>query len=478
MVLRLKSGLDNYRLFLIVLFGGAFVLRLSSLTARSLWLDEYTSIEIASKSLSEIVGGAGFDRHTPPFYYLVLHAWFTVFSPTEFSLRFLALIFDLFNLWLVFVIFSEQLSRRIGQLLAMLYACSPFAIYYAQEGRMYSMLLCFVLITYFLALRGLRDKGNWNDLIVLILVGCCGMYTHYYYALSLVGISLALLLSQKWKLVRGWALSLVAIGLFFTPWFTVLLELSAGPGQTFRRHVFSVLPYTVFRFFAGYGVFPLTPALKGDLYASVMENLAPIIAYGGLFSVTMCLGIKQLWGTMKAERRLFFLAACVPPLLALGISLITPMLSERYLIVSFPFALVLVGLGIGTSPTQSVRKSLALLLAMLVCYSLWAHYRNKHFGNTQWRDAAAYLSSQAPEGATVFVSPPYAAGVLRYYLHAPHLVYPFDRNILTADISRDLYLVEQGTVSTAQEFIEQNKYLPTTRMEFPLENGLSVIRLK
>lgn len=338
------------------------------------------------------------------------------------------------------------------------------------------MLLCLVLITYFLALRGIRGKGTRTDCYALILVGAAGMYTHYYYALSLIGISLGVMLAKRRELLLGWTIALLAIGLCFTPWLTVLLDLSSGPGQTFRRHVFSVLPYTLFRYFAGYGVLPLTPQLKADLVAAVGQNLLPILTYSGLFGAAACLGVKSLWAAGKEEKRLFFAAALCPPVLALNISLVTPMLSERYLIVSFPFALALVALGVAVERVRGARNGFAVILGVLVCFSLWSHYRNEKFGNTQWREAAAYLSTQAPSGAKIYVNPPYAAGVLRFYLHAPHVVYPFDAATLQIGEKRNVFLVEQGTLPSSRSIFEGKGLALLGQMEFPLENGLAVLR--
>ena len=73
------------RWFVAVLMLG-LVVRLIGLGHQSLWLDEMTSIQIASMPLGQILIGRGFDNHTPPLYYVLLHLFGQITPLTELGL--------------------------------------------------------------------------------------------------------------------------------------------------------------------------------------------------------------------------------------------------------------------------------------------------------------------------------------------------------------------------------------------------------
>ncbi len=137
----------------LLLLLAALVLRLVGLEARGLWLDEAVSIRVASRSLLDIASGSGFDKHTPPFYYLLLHLWLYLLPATELGIRLLSVLTDVVNVALIYHTFGRQYSRRVGLISAALYTCAPFSIYFAQEGRMYPLLVLLALVTYAFALR-------------------------------------------------------------------------------------------------------------------------------------------------------------------------------------------------------------------------------------------------------------------------------------------------------------------------------------
>ncbi len=124
------------------------LLRFWDLPKQSLWLDEFTSIQFASLPLHDLFSGKGFNWHTPPFYYIALHFWGRLFPLTEIGLRLFSLTCDLACIPVCYFAFLEfsrgklaEHRKSIAIAGAMLYTVSPFAIYYAQDGRMYTLLM-------------------------------------------------------------------------------------------------------------------------------------------------------------------------------------------------------------------------------------------------------------------------------------------------------------------------------------------------
>ncbi len=117
-----------------------FLLRLVSLN-QSLWLDEAISAEVAKNySYSDIVTKFSPSDFHPPFFYLTLKAWTSVFGYSEISLRFPSVIFSLITIYLVF--------RFFGFWSSVLLALNPLYLYYSQEARMYSLVTLLVFCAF------------------------------------------------------------------------------------------------------------------------------------------------------------------------------------------------------------------------------------------------------------------------------------------------------------------------------------------
>ena len=438
------------------------------------------------KSLWDILTGAGFDSHTPPFYYVVLHFWLTIFPVSEIGLRSLSTFCDLFALVVFFNIVAKQFNLRLAQRCTGVYTISSFAIYYAQEGRMYSLLVCLVLITYFYALKYCQNKLSTIDWVCLIITGICGLYTHYYYALSLAAIFLSVCYHHKECIskVKNWTLAMVLIGVCFLPWIPVILGLMGGPGQHFRRHVFATIPYSFFRFFAGYGVMPLQIGSKSNLIATIVDHAPSIAAF------TIFFGLITLKGTYvlisKAPKQgLFLLIPTIFPVLAASIiSLKTPMLSERYLITIFPFIAVLSSIGLwnntlnlGSNPETGKAQIVKTIGFLLLLVALAGHFTNASFGNTDWRGASRFLAQQKNHDP-IYVVPGYTKELLHYYENALalHDISPNETNQLKLDsFPKQFWVVEREGSTFQSDIFKRYKEVTISNYKiFPHENGLRV----
>jgi uncharacterized membrane protein len=381
----------------LVLLAVCSLIRFYDLSRFSLWLDEYTSIEVATKSLGAIITGEGFDRATPPFYYVLLHLWFKLFTPSEFWLRLPSAVFDLASIWLLFRFLKGRFADEVVRLATLIYASSPFAIYFAQEGRMYSLLTMLCLLT-----LNLLSAKSVMSLGALSLVAVSGLYTHYYYGFFLIGVSVYLLAVKN---LRASA-SLFVAGLAFLPWVGVLLSLASSGGQSFRPLSLQALPYLFFRFLAGYAVFPLDSVTKADTAVALRESW-PML---GLVTATSSLLIAAGVWKLKEHRALILLPILSSALLPLLISLKIPMFSERYLAGVYPLFALLYAVG-ALFLSRLLPRCITLLLIGTLAFGNYSYFGGEsRFGKEQWREAGAYLS-----GREVFIDPPYTAELLRFY---------------------------------------------------------------
>ena len=109
-------------------------------TTSPLWLDEALSVNIARLPLGDIPEALRHDGH-PPLYYLLLHGWMELFGEGDVAVRALSGVFSVATLPLAWspAAASAGAARR-GRSLVVL-ALSPFAIRYATEARMYSLVI-------------------------------------------------------------------------------------------------------------------------------------------------------------------------------------------------------------------------------------------------------------------------------------------------------------------------------------------------
>lgn len=464
---------------LLIVAAGA-LLRLFALERSSLWLDEYTSIEVASRSLGEIVLGAGFDRATPPLYYVILHFWLSFFGTGETALRIASALFDTGNIVLMFFLFRALFTPRAGILASLLYALSPFAVYYAQEGRMYTLTLLLVLLTVYLALQ-LRDAGaKPRHAILLLLFAAAGLYTHYYFTFVIVALSLGLIFPTipPKRAIITYVIVMVVAGLLFLPWLGVVLQLAGSGGQTFRPFRLTALPYLIFRFAAGYAIMPLNAGARENLEETARIHIGSIAAYSSIYIVALALGIRRVLTNYRAHAPLMLSLSFIPVVIAAIVSLKLPLFSERYLTVVYPFMLGFVAVS-GESGKLGKSIFCGFMAASLI--ALFAYYLNDDFGKEQWRDVAALIHEQPSSTSVVLVSPSFAQGILRYYLKTSRQILGWNSKSSAAEsalkTAPEFWLVERG--GTSGERPPSLEELATeVDVRFPFENGIRVRLLR
>jgi uncharacterized membrane protein len=115
-------------------------LRLYRIGAQPLWVDEATSLRFARDSLTQLWSWSTLvDPGNPPLYYSLLHGWL-VFGDSEASLRLLSALFGVLTIPLVYALGRTIRDHRLGIVGALLFAISPFQVWYSQEARAYSLL--------------------------------------------------------------------------------------------------------------------------------------------------------------------------------------------------------------------------------------------------------------------------------------------------------------------------------------------------
>jgi hypothetical protein len=128
----------------VLLVAVSLLLRTGALHA-GYWIDEAIAVGIASHGLGEIPGRLAQDG-SPPLYYLLLHLWMGVVGSGEAATRALSLLFAVAAVPVAWWAGRALFDRRAAMFAAAGAAGSPFLTYYAQETRMYSLVVLLSLL--------------------------------------------------------------------------------------------------------------------------------------------------------------------------------------------------------------------------------------------------------------------------------------------------------------------------------------------
>jgi uncharacterized membrane protein len=164
--------------------------RFWNLTTSCLWFDEIYSVHAAEHSWNTIFSFVALDLIHPPLFYALLKLWIAIGDESLMWLRVFPVVFAILAV-VPFVLLCRELRlRNWATLLGVcLIAVNGSLIKYAQEVRMYSMLMCASLFAMWLFARYLRmGKG----IAALAVVNVLLVYTHYFGWLVVLGEAIIL----------------------------------------------------------------------------------------------------------------------------------------------------------------------------------------------------------------------------------------------------------------------------------------------
>ncbi len=195
------------------------------------------------------------DPQHPPLYFLLDRAWVQVlgeplqaiFGSLLTAPRLLAALISLLSLPSMYALAWELFASQSVALLATTFlALSPFDVLFAQTARQYSMLTLAVIASHYLLLRAIRLSNVqkirsrdvlkrpppvWQHWGLYGLAVTIGLYTHPFFALTLVGHGVYVVLdtiaegrgAKIAQRLAGFGLSLTAAVVLYVPWLVVMV---------------------------------------------------------------------------------------------------------------------------------------------------------------------------------------------------------------------------------------------------------------
>ncbi|MDH7488585.1 MAG: glycosyltransferase family 39 protein [Anaerolineae bacterium] len=338
------------RLSLAVLTVAALAIRMARIGFQSLWRDEVDAIRFATQPLSDLMRMFLTPGENGPLYFLALRPWLAVFGDAETGLRSFSAVAGAALVPLMFHLGSRLFGRRAGWLAAGLTAVAPYAVWYSQEGKMYAWVALLAATSFALLWRGL-ERGPWWAWAGYVLTTALSLFIHYLTALLIPTFALVFLAGlRRWR--PRWKAYAASLALVTLPYLAFAAWQVPIPLSGFRT---------------GHPFVPFHRALASVLFG-FSEGVRPAAAFWALVPFLLCLlaawalqtetanerevaqrGSKSR--TPSRDSRLISASACtiwwaVPFLLLFGISLLSPLFVERYLITTLPAFLLLVAAGL------------------------------------------------------------------------------------------------------------------------------------
>jgi mannosyltransferase len=359
------------------------------LTRSPMWLDEAQTVNIASRSVPDLFTALRHDG-SPPLYYVVLHMWMVVFGTSNFSARALSGVFSVASLPLMAVAARRfGLAGRSPWPAVLLLATCPFAVRYATEARMYSLLLLLVLLALLAYERVWSVGGPWPVAGASLVTGAL-VLTHYW-SLFLVATAFVAAAFFAWRgdrPARRVLLPMVIGCLFFLPWLPSFAYQSAHTAAPWGGPPGIDTPVLAFSSWVGSGF--TAPLLTAAYYTLVVLALAgTAVAAGG---ITIARPLRRT------------------PLLLLGLGVGTLLLgtvasevvssaySSRYSAVAVAPLLLVVAIGIGALPERRRIVAVAIVCGL----GLFSSALIPDQLRSQSADVATALAAAGPQDLVVF----------------------------------------------------------------------------
>ena len=411
------SGSINVRraiLLSLVLLG--FGLRLYHLDYQSLWRDEMDAILFAHRDLGALASLFVTPGHNGPLYYTLLHSWIRVVGDSEFGARFPSLFCGVLAIPVIYLLGRRWAGKTGAPVAALLCTTSPYLVWYAQEGKMYSLLLLMsALATYVYLLALQRGRAYlWAGYVMLV---AASMYVHLLAVLVLPFHFLLFFVSwpqyrSAWK---GWLATFLILTLPCLPLLRWEIPLLLRPFTT--GHQFYSLPemLTILLFSFSLHAAPHRSLLAIALYVFLL--LGGLLLYVRQTVAGASRSLKALLENRR-ESAILGLYLFVPVVCLFLVSLGMPIFTDRYLITVVPPFLLLLSCGVVAvrqrSPALAVVCLGLVLVSNLYVVALQGHTKIK----SDFRAAAEYVEDDGRGDLMVFLIPQ-GRSVFDYYYDDP-----------------------------------------------------------
>jgi len=373
-----------------------------SYSRSQMWLDEALTVNIARLPLSQLHVALKQDG-APPLYYLLLHFWTAVFGTGNVAARSISGVFmagAVVAMWFAARRFAGTTAAWIAAALTL---ASPYAIRYATEARMYSLVMLLVASGIVAFLRAMEKPSTGRLAVVAVLVALF-VYTQYW-SFYLLAVVIGVLVGVAWRgqqkdAARRVLVAVAIGGLAFLPWVPTFLYQRAHTGTPWGSPVLPGIPigYTM-RDFAGGASGTAADRQEGWLLFFV---LVPMLLLG-VFARGVDKRRIEIDLHVPRETRVIAFIGSAGLVVALLLNYVAGgAFQSRYSAIVFPFFVLLVARGFTTLRDPRI---LGGVFGVAIVLGFMGGVRNVITQRTQAGEVAAVLRREAKPGDLVVYCP-------------------------------------------------------------------------
>ena len=391
-------------------------------------IDEYFTISVLNFPITELAYVISHDVH-PPFHYLLLKVVTDILTilGLESNKLFAYKIMSIVPYMIILILSATKIKKEHGYLTAGLFAFSmaimtEFFVFYSVI-RMYSWAILFVVLA-FIYLRDVLYKNDIKSWALLTIFSVLAAYTHYFAAIPIVCIYLALfvyfLMNDKQNL-KYWILSAIGGMILFAPWILPLMTQVTGVSSGFW------IPPITFKTFVSFFGFFVTPR---NFYLNVFA----IVIF-----IALLINTLRSYSNINKTDRFYIIcgiSAYVGTILIGTIAslLLKPLMVNRYLLPSA--AILWFTISFMISKMENKKQfliSFALILILLVA-GAGQTISSQDFWAKNQMDKEAFFDHVCDNNDTIVINDAnnrmffmeYANSTEMYLLNPPKTLYGYD----------------------------------------------------
>jgi hypothetical protein len=377
----------------------------------SYWLDELFSVAASSDSWQQLYENWVLPDVHPPFYYIILKFWISLFGSAEVTTRLLSLGFAVLTLLAFSVDAMAGLKWRRVLALALV-GVSPAFAYYSQETRSNSLALALSSIVTLTAIR-LRSGASKADIDIppcsmskslnlIYYIGCITLsITHYFGLIYVFILTMMNFFENRVQTARPRSALLLLVISLWPIWHILVGSLGGKMGGKSWIEVSPPVLGTLNTYLQGCLPF-MALNRPGSLFVFCWALLASLIAVavGSWERVrTFVLPSHRTLGLVADESRFLLLLILIFLSLLSVIDMHTPVSISRSYIVLLPATMLLISNALsmlaGSMGIRSLLGSVALCLAVVIVVLLakfsYSGLSMKIRPLQDWKQLAAYV---------------------------------------------------------------------------------------
>ncbi|MDQ6603143.1 MAG: glycosyltransferase family 39 protein [Chloroflexota bacterium] len=429
-------------LALLTLLGG--LMRRYHLGQQGLWFDEADLVMRARQPLPDLLRNVINPGENGPLYTFGMACWIKVIGTSEVAVRLPSAIAGTLAIPALYGLGRMLRGPRLAVIAAALLTISPYAHWYAQDAKMYSLLVLLTIVATWLLLIAIRRGGAAWVAYGVVAAITLGIHATFLLALA----AHAVIAIGLWRAGYGtrptgrqarWLVALIGVAAFPLLLWGAIFAVRNGPTWQVKATPWAILQRMLIEFSVTNRSDPGIHAWGSWLYVALAAlgvgltwnaptpDPSPAVRERGIRTVRRSIsplpftGEGSGVGAFPPRLALLTIGAMttVPGLLFMLLSLRRAVFEDRYLIVALPGFLLLAALGVDGLLRWKPTWPVAVAGAVAVLIVAWIPLREVNFSTVpqkeDWREAYRHLAEHARAGDGVVVYPGYLRSTYDYY---------------------------------------------------------------